>query len=134
MSLRNSLNGAEINCLASRMLADTSVHWLGGFASDQVPHLDRSQRRPFALIVNTDKADKPGAHWLAFYASAEPKGAPLKMFDSYGMSPDIHAFAHLSPRIYLSSVSYKSLDTSVCGQYYLFFLFHRAYGHSYASV
>ena len=77
MSLRTALNGAEINCLATRMLADTSVQWLGVFARDQVPRLDRSQQRPFALIVNTDPADKPGTHWLEFYASAEPKGVPL---------------------------------------------------------
>ena len=83
MSLRNALNGAEINCLASRMLEDTSVHWLGVFARDQVSRLDRSQRGPFALIVNTVTADKEGTHWLAFYASAEPKCAPLEMFDSY---------------------------------------------------
>ena len=115
MSLRNALTGAEINCLASRILADTSVHWLGVFARDQVPRLDRSQRRPFALIINTCTDDKPGAHWLAFYASADPKGAPLEMFDSYLMSPNIHAFANLSPRIYSPSVSYQSIDTLVCG-------------------
>ena len=61
------------------MLADTGVHWLGVFARDKVPPLGRSQRRPFALVVNTDPADKPGAHWLAFFASA---AEPLEMFDS----------------------------------------------------
>ena len=70
MSLNRALNGAEISCLASRMLDDTGVHWLGVFVRDQLPTLDRSQRRPFALMVNTDPADWPGAHWLAFFASA----------------------------------------------------------------
>ena len=116
------------------MLADTSVHWLGVFARDQVPRLDRSQRRPFTMIVNTYTADKPGTHWLAFYASAEPKGVPLEMFDSYGMLPDMQALAHLATRINFSSVSYQSLDTSVCGHYCLFFIFHRAHGLSYASI
>ena len=79
-------------------------------------------------------ANKSGTHWLAFYASAEPKGAPLEMFDCYGMSPELHAFTHLGTRINSSSVSYQSLDTSVCGHYCLFFIFHRAHSLSYASV
>ena len=78
MSINNALNGAEISCLASRMLADTGVHWLGVFARDQFPPLGHCQRRPFALVVNTDPAYKPGAHWLVFFASA---AEPLKMFD-----------------------------------------------------
>ena len=56
--MSNALHGAEINCLASRMLADTAVHLLGVFARDQVPKVDRRQPRPFALVVNTYQADK----------------------------------------------------------------------------
>ena len=134
MSLSTALSGAEIDCLASRMLGYTGVHWLGVFAHDQVPKLDRSQRRPFALVVNTDPSDKPGKHWLAFFAPAEPTAAPLEMFDSYGFSPSMHSLAHVAPRIYSSSVTYQSLDSSVCGHYCLFFLFNRAHGVSYRSV
>ena len=131
MSLNRALNGAEISCLASRMLADTGVHWLGVFTRDQLPPLDRSQHRPFALVVNTDPADKPGAHWLAFFAIASE---PLEMFDSYGLPPDMHSLAHVAPRIYSLSYSYQSLDSSVCGHYCLFFLFNRAHGLSYSTV
>ena len=134
MSLNKALSGAEINCLASRMLAYSGVHWLGVFARDQVPKLDRSQRRPFALVVNTDPSDKPGTHWIAFFASAELNAAPLEMFDSYGLSPALHSFSYLAPRIYSSSVSYQSLDSSVCGHYCLFFLFNRAHYVSYRNI
>ena len=134
MSLSKALSGAEIDCLASRMLAYTGVHWLGVFARDQVPKLDRSQRRPFALVVNTDPSNKPGKHWLAFFAPADPSNAPAEMFDSYGLSPIIHALAHLAPRISWSSVSFQSIESSVCGHYCLYFLFNRAHGVSYQSV
>ena len=134
MSLNKALNGAEINCLARRMLADTGVHWLGVFASDQVPHFDRRQRRPFALVVNTDPSNRPGAHWLAFYASADLSSPPLEMFDSYGFSPSMHSLAYLATRIHSSSVSYQSIDSSICGHYCLFFLFNRAHGRSYHTV
>ena len=132
MSLNRALNGAEISCLASRMLADTGVHWLGVFARDHLPPLGRSQHRPFALVVNTDPADKPGAHWLAFFASAAAE--PLEMFDSYGLLPDMHSLGHLAPRIYSSFTSYQSLDSSVCGHYCLFFLFIRAQCLSYFTI
>ena len=93
------------------------------FAHDQVPKLDRSQRRPFALVVNTDPSDKPGKHWHAFFPPAEHNTAPIEMFDSYGFSPSMHSLAHVAPRLYSSSVTYQSLDSSVCGHYCLFFLF-----------
>ena len=131
MSLDKAFTRAEISCLASRMLADTGVHWLGVVAHDKVPPLDRSKRRPFALVLNTDPADKPGAHWLAFLASASE---PLEMFDFYGFPFDMHSLAHLASRMYSSSYSYQSLDSSVCGNYCLFFLFNRAHGLSYAAV
>ena len=131
MSLDKALNGAEISCLAGRMLTDTGVLWLGVFARDQVPPLNRSQRRPFALVVNTGPADRPGAHWLAFFASVSE---PLEMFDSYGLPPDMHSLAHLAPRMYSSSYSYQSLNYSVCGYYCSFFLFNRAHGLSYFAV
>ena len=78
MSIIKKLNSAEISCLGSRMVADTGVHWINVFARDQLPPLDRTHYRPFALVVNTDPADKPGEHWLAFFASkAGPTAEPL---------------------------------------------------------
>ena len=135
MSLNKALHGTEISSLASRMLADTGVHWLGVFARDQLQPLGRSQQRLFALVVNTDPADKPGAHWLAFFASEDgPTAAPLEMFDLYGLPPDMHSLDHLAPRIYSSSASYQSLDSSVCGHYCLFFFFNHAHGLSYFTI
>ena len=113
MSLNKALSGAEINCLASRMLAYTGVHWLGVFARDQVPKLDRSQRRPFALVVNTDPSDKPGTHWIAFFASAEPNAAPLEMFDSYGLSPE-HAFICTSRASHILVICFVSITRLIC--------------------
>ncbi len=62
MSLSMALSGAEIDCLASRILTYTGVHWLGVFAYDQVPKVDRSTRRSFALVVHTDPSTKPSKH------------------------------------------------------------------------
>ena len=130
MSFNKALNGDEISCFASRMLADTGVHWLSVFARDQLPPMGRSQQRPFALVVITDPPDEPGAHWMAFFALTAAE--PLEMFDSYGLPPDMHSLTHLALLIYSSSTSYQSLNSSVCGNYCLFYFFNLAPGLSYS--
>ena len=69
MSLRNALNGAEINCIASCMFANISVQWLAGLVRDKLSRLNRTQQRLFGIVVNTDSNDKPVTYWFAFYAS-----------------------------------------------------------------
>ena len=65
MSVGIGLHAGEIECLVER-LAD-NVRWLGVFASDELPDLNR-EIRPWCLILNTDPTDQPGTHWLALYA------------------------------------------------------------------
>ena len=60
-----------------------AVRWLGVFSRDELPDLS-SERRPFALVLNTDPRDKPGQHWLAIFG---PFNKPIELFDSFGLSP-----------------------------------------------
>ena len=57
----------KINFLGARLLHGTDVRWLGTYARDQIPPLEH-ERRPFALVINTDVDAGPGKHWLAHYA------------------------------------------------------------------
>ena len=66
-----ALYTGQINYLGSRILHGTDVRWLGTFAREQIPSLQH-EKRPFALVVNTDVAAEPGEHWLALYA---PRGS-----------------------------------------------------------
>ena len=83
----SGLHTGEIEFLARQMLSDVTpnesivsirayrspVHWLGVFASDQLPDL-RDMQRPFALVFNTDSSNKPGQHWLSIFG---PNEGPL---------------------------------------------------------
>ena len=92
----------EVDCLASRMLGDVSpyfasvkgarletitrympnVRWLSVFALDLLSpqqQLVGQERRPFALVYNTDPIDRKGQHWLAMFG---PSDGPLELFDS----------------------------------------------------
>ena len=134
--LARGLYADEINCLASRMLGDVSpyfanaaaareetksrvpVRWLGVFARDQIPQDLEQQQRPFALIFNTDPADKPGQHWLALYG---PKDGPLELFDSFALHPSLYSFDAYS--LVYSTTPLQSTSTATCGHYCLYFLY-----------
>lgn len=76
----SSLHAGKIDCSESRMLAhDGTMHWLGVFARDQLPDLNRIPR-PFALVLNTDPHDKPGQHWLGIFC---PSKRRQQLFDSF---------------------------------------------------
>lgn len=54
--------------------------FLGVFPRDKLP---KTNKQHFALIVNTDKSDKPGQHWLAITC----KNGKGYYFDSFGLTP-----------------------------------------------
>ena len=83
----------QINCLGSQLLHDTKVQWLGTYARDQIPSL-KNEKRPFALVVNTDVAAGPREHWLALYTPRY--SLKIEMFDSFGLPTNIYSFDHLS--------------------------------------
>ena len=68
----------QIIFLWSQLLHDTKVRWLGTNARDQIPSL-KNEKRPFALVVNTDVAAGPGEHWLVLYAPRD--SFKIEMFD-----------------------------------------------------
>ena len=135
----SGLHSGEIECLASRMLSDviasdstisyrhSTIRWLGVFARDELPDLVHVQR-PFALIFNTDSHDKPGQHWLAIYG---PSDAPLEFFDSFGMPPSYYGF---SISFIYSCISLQSFSSALCGNYTIYFIYHRSRNVSYNKI
>ena len=82
-----ALYTGQINFLGARLLHGTDVRWLGTYARDQIPPLEH-ERRPFALVINTDVAAGPGEHWLAVYAHRG--STKIEMFDTFGLPPDFY--------------------------------------------
>ena len=144
MNNSKGLHALEIDCLASRMLGDLrlyltsneisdiknreSVRWLGVFARDQIPD-DLNSKRPFALVLNTDPADKPGQHWLAMYG---PTTGPIELFDSYALPPSLYGLNSFA--LTYSRTPLQSPSSAVCGHYCLFFLYIRSHCNSFNAI
>ena len=125
----NSISGLhtrEINCLVPRLL--DGVRWLGVFARDELPDVSR-ESRPWCLILSTDPIDQPGSHWLALYA---PINGLIELFDSFGFSPSTYNLDSLNP-IHLS-YTFQSLNSSVCGQYCIVYLYLRSRHKSLTQI
>ena len=121
-NINYALHTGEIDILARKLLRYNTVHWLGCFARDKIPRLENVPR-PFALVFNSDKSNRPGQHWLAVYGESSTKD--IEFFDSYGLPPSFYSFTY-SYDIRSSDRSIQSLGSSVCGHYCLLFISHRA--------
>ena len=89
----------------------------------------------YCFVLNTDKHDQPGMHWLAFFYDGNVHTRMLEFFDSYGMPIDFypnvmnaindrglkHTYMEVNKHLPL-----QSLTSQVCGQYCLVFLAWRA--------
>lgn len=100
--------------------------FVGTFSRDNLPEI---QKKPAALVVNTDDSSRPGEHWVAIFI---PVKGPTEYFDSYGLPP-LHPemfdfLARNSPGGWIfSDVTLQSVDSSTCGHYCIFYLLSRCH-------
>ena len=125
----SGLHAAEIDCLLKRTIGDvhpymgSSVQWLGVFARDELPNLNQ-ERRPFALVLNTESRSKPGQHRLALFGL---KDRPIGIFDSFGLHFSSYGLAYLLPTF--SSIKLQFAFSALCGHYCIFFINQRFNNH-----
>ena len=103
---------------------------MGIFSADELP----TMVFPGAYIVNTDESSQKGMHWLAFFTT----NGTVECFDSFGKNPGLYSL-HIKKWIedtykVLHCEELQSRDTTVCGQYCMYFLLLRSYGFSYEDV
>ena len=105
--------------------------FLGIFASDELPKVVR----PCCMIVNYDKKDMGGTHWIAM---AFPSMDSATYFDSYGMKPDgwDHVLQHNTDfheyllsnsstgKYYYNDLDFQSRETDSCGEFCIYYLKH----------
>ena len=70
------LNTENLKCILKN-----TKYFYGIFSRDNLPKFINT---PFAIIINTDKSDGPGEHWVSVYVNSEKNG---EYFDSYGLKP-----------------------------------------------
>ena len=76
-------------------------------------------------MVNTDSHDKPGTHWVCLYVVPPV----VEYFDSYGVKPFLPEILNFTDRPQSRAVwnpfDYQALNTTVCGQYSVYYLLQR---------
>ena len=119
MDSRQLLTVLKADCETKRYLG-------GVYPADRLP---AEVRHPSVFIVNTDESNRPGTHWIAIYINTE--NGLGEFFYSYGQHPEFYG-AYFKQfldthcvRFIHNYKSLQSLNTTVCGQYCLFFCLHR---------
>lgn len=101
---------------------------VGVYAADRIP---RNLSLPAAIVANTDTSDKEGSHWIAFYID---KNASAIFFDSYGSPPSspfhLERLKRNCVRFQWNKNKLQSIDSQVCGEYCIMFLYHMCSGVS----
>lgn len=109
----------------------TKKTFKGVFPADKLP---RKVKRPAMIISNTDDSTKPGTHWVGFYF---PIKGNIEYFDSIGELPlSLHHLKFLQKNGQNFIHNNKRLQgyfSSVCGNYCVMYLLHRAKKKSYKS-
>ena len=126
------MNSSQIYKILSRD-PDSARYFAGVFPSDKIPEI---QSFPSTIVLNTDKHDKKGTHWLAVYMQDRKN---LEFFDSFGLPPetygeDIARFVKKYPRIRCNNTRLQSITSNVCGQYCIFFIVKRCQGLCMTSI
>jgi hypothetical protein len=90
---------------------------------------------PVCVIVNLDPHNKPGSHWIAIHIDQEGFGV---FFDSYGRRPEkkqIKSYLQQNCRDWTTSGrAVQSPFSSTCGQYCVYFLYHRVRGRTVGDI
>ena len=106
----------------------TKKTFCGVFAADQLP--ETVDTFPCGFVANTDPSTEPGTHWVSFYFPSRDKG---EFFDSYGYPPEHYGF-----KLYeIETWNDRKLQSSwsqVCGQYCIFYLYHKSRGYSMSKI
>ena len=125
------MNAGEImDALGSHKV--TSAIFEGVYPADRIP--TNFDCLPSACVINTDPSHLPGQHWIGIYQDESNK---IEFFDSFGKSPVFH---NLVSPLFVDNVvvqqdcKMQSDISTVCGQYAMFFVYHRCCGKSFREI
>ena len=109
-----------------------NAHFQGVFPSDVIPKIEQYHA---GFIFNNEPSTEAGMHWLAFYF---PEKGQSEFFDSYGFPPEFYTpnFTKCikNSKRHINTKLLQSMDTAVCGDYSLFYLWHRVRGKSIEKI
>lgn len=105
----------------------TKPYLRGIFPINKIPKIIK--KKPAILVINTDKSNQPGTHWVAIYL---PRRGCAEFFDSFGRKPESCEFLRFLQKHTTKKTNFRynkimlqNLFTSVCGQYCCMYLLYR---------
>ena len=129
--------------------------YLGTFASNElnkvaekikekIKHYSNDKDDRFSFIMNLDKSNQPGSHWVAVYIDPSFDRS-LEYFDSFGDQPteefmkDIKKVINvLDPETYLkfkvNKIKQQRVNSDNCGYFAMFFLIKRYEGEPFSKI
>jgi hypothetical protein len=77
------------------------------------------KKRPIAIIVNTDKSNEPGEHWVSIFIDKNGSG---EYFDSFGLPPlhdELIEYLNINCANgwRFNPIALQSDDSTTCGHY-----------------
>lgn len=98
-------------------------------ARDEIP---RRVIYPSAFVINNQKRNQPGQHWLAVYYD---KNGSCEFFDSFGMHPSFYGLEKLIryPFNY-NKIQLQSNNSYYCGYYCIYFILLKSRGFSLDQI
>ena len=119
-----TLSNFELEDAAKRLKIST---FRGVFLLDRFP---RKPNKKECGIVNFDKSDGPGTHWVAWYKNGKTK----IYFDSYGVQPPIEVVKYLEKPIHYYTDKLQPVGQVFCGHLCLHVLKGLDIGHEFQSI
>jgi hypothetical protein len=105
----------------------TGKYFLGVYPADIAINQVYPNNKTWFIIVNTDRQDQPGQHWIVFFFT--PRNS-LDVFDPLGQAPYaywnlIDFFNNSRFNITYNTRCLQSLRTNICGAHCLFYCFKK---------
>ena len=101
----------------------TKLNFKGCFSSDELKKLPKRVKEKSFFIVNLDKSNEPGSHWICIMLTPLLKNY---YFDSYGLEPQLEEFKTFMSNTYTyNKKTFQHQLSTACGQWCMYFIFHR---------
>lgn len=120
------------NCLRVS-LSDTNVKNYYVLAADEQYLID-TRKLPIVVILNTEKRNLPGSHWLAFWVYSDGLNNVADYMDSMGNDLLNYNIDFIVPIKFKNNVRIQEYGTLSCGLFCVYYLTLRAKGLSHNRV